>query len=132
MKKLGMMALDTKEFMDMVKGMAKDVTNGVMVHLMMESGKTTRSAEKARINGPMEECTMEIGSIAICKVLEYTRGETVGDMKVNISRVISMAKVNLSGPMVRFTMVCGKMGCNMVKVNSIIQIMKKPKKADGN
>ena len=132
MKKLGMMALDTKEFMDMAKGMAKDATSGVMVHRMMVSGKTIRSVEKARISGLMEECTMEIGSTAICKDSEYTRGETVRDMKVSISRVISMAKVSLSGPMVRFTMVCGKMECNMVKVNSIIQIMKKPKKADGN
>ena len=132
MKKLGLMALDTKEFMDMAKGMAKDATSGVMVHRMMVSGRTTRSAEKARISGLMEECTMEIGSIAICKGLEYTRGETVRDMRVSISRVISMAKVSSSGPMGRFTMGCGKMGCNMVKVNSIIQILTKPKKADGN
>ena len=97
MKKLGMMALDTKEFMDMAKETAKDATSGVMVHPMMVSGKTTRSAEKARISGLMEECTMETGSIATCKVLEYTLGETVGDTKVSFLKAISMAKEHYWG-----------------------------------
>ena len=109
----GLMELTILETTLMGKNRALDCSSGQTGHHTTVNFSKTKSKAAEYIDGLMEEATVASGKKIKCMDGEYLYGRTAVDTRENMLMTRSMEKASLSGLMVAFMMVYGRMDVNM-------------------
>lgn len=119
-KKHGLMGLCTMAITYLVKSMVKAHLYGQMDRCTLDSFKITILKALVNTSGLMEERLMEIGRTIKCMEEEYSHGQTVESMKVNILKIKNKDMEHSFGLMAGNMSDNGPMENNMEKVHSLL------------
>ena len=109
----------------------KGATAGQMDPRTMECGIRIKFPVKVRTSGRTAECTLEIGKIIACMVMESTLGSMADAMKVSTLTIKSTAKASMSGRTEGYMMEIGKMVSSTAMATTTIQLLVRLSAADG-
>ena len=113
-----MMAQLTKVSSPLTKWKVKESTHGPMVVTMLATLKTIRCMDKDFLSTAMVDATKEDLHSTRKRAMESFPGKYT-----SIFRNLKMLILSILGLMVVYSMVIGRMVCNMVKVHTLMQMV---------
>lgn len=119
-----------KETTSKVRSTVRVNSPGLMEAPIMVSSLRITLTDSVSMSGPTVESSKENGKIIKWKAEECLRGQTIGDMRENISTTRKRDMVSSTGPMAESTRENGKMVNNTASV-STPQPLGKPEKDNG-
>lgn len=129
-KRHGLTVLSMMEITLMARNMEREYSSGQTEQLIEEIFSITIFMGTERINGLMEESTLESGEIIRCMETVFSNGAMAGDMKVVMWMTKKRAKVTLSGLMAESILEVGSMGNSMAEEH-ILRLITNEKRVSG-